>query len=75
MKQKEKKIKDWLNNLNNPYKKQAITNLNTSVRDLKVNSISNALLLAFNWNTSLEGREYWGEVYERLENIEKYLQL
>ena len=75
MKQKEKKIKDWLNKLNNPYKQQAITNLNTSVKEIKVNNICDALSLAFSWKHSKEGLEYWNEVYERLENIEKYLQL
>ena len=75
MKQKEKKIKDWLNCLNNPYKQQAITNLNTSVKEIKVNSISDALAIGFQWEYSKEGFEYWEQVYERLENIEKYLQL
>lgn len=75
MKQKEKKIKDWLKCLNNPYKKQAITNLDTNLKEVKVNSICEALAVGFSWEQSKEGLEYWEEVYERLENIEKYLQL
>lgn len=75
MKQKEKTIKDWLNTLNNPYKQKALTNLNTNMRNIRVESVSSALLIAFNWRSSLEGFDYWDELFERLENIEKYLRL
>lgn len=66
MKQKEKKIKDWLKELKHPIKNKAITNLNTNIKNLEVESLSSALLIAFNWKTSVEGFDYWDEIYENL---------
>lgn len=66
----EKKIKDWYKHLKQPIKNQAITNLNTSCKNIKVNSLSDAIMLGFDWNSSKEGYEYWDNIWESLENIE-----
>ena len=40
-----KKIKDWYKHLKQPVKNQAITNLNTSCKNIKVNNLSDAIML------------------------------
>ena len=71
MKQKEKTIKDWLNTLKEPYKSKAIQQTNKNILELQCNSITDALLKMFEWESSEEGDLFWDNLYVTLENIEK----
>ena len=71
MKQKEKTIKDWLNTLDEPYKSKAIQQTNKDILELQCNSITDALLKMFEWESSEEGDLFWDNLYVTLENIEK----
>lgn len=70
-KTQSKKIKDWYKNLKQPIKNQAITNLKLSCKNIKVDNLSDAIMLGFDWKSSKEGFEYWDNVYESLENNEE----
>ena len=71
MKQKEKTIKQWLNTLDEPYKSKAIQQTNKDILELQCNSITDALLKMFEWESSEEGDLFWDNLYVTLENIEK----
>ena len=71
MKQKEKTIKEWLNTLKEPYKSKAIQQTNKDILELQCNSITDALLKMFEWESSEEGDLFWDNLYVTLENIEK----
>lgn len=71
MKQKEKTIKDWLNTLDEPYKSKALQQTNKDILELQCNSITDALLKMFEWESSKEGDLFWDNLYVTLENIEK----
>ena len=71
MKQKEKTIKQWLNTLDEPYKSKAIQQTNKNILELQCNSITDALLKMFEWESSEEGDLFWDNLYVTLENIEK----
>ena len=71
MKQKEKTIKEWLNTLKEPYKSKAIQQTNKNILELQCNSITDALLKMFEWESSEEGDLFWDNLYVTLENIEK----
>jgi len=68
---KAKKLSDWLNQLGNPYRKQAIANCEMQNPQL-LNNLSyaenkaHALKGAFVWSKSLEGMRYWGKYYNYL---------
>lgn len=68
MKQKEKTIKDWLNTLKEPYKTKAIQQTNEDILELKCNSITDALLKMFEWESSKEGDLFWDELFESVVN-------
>ena len=71
MKQKEKTIKQWLNTLDEPYKSKALRQTNEDILELQCNSITDALLKMFEWESSEEGDLFWDNLYVTLENIEK----
>ena len=68
MKQKEKTIKEWLNTLKEPYKSKAIQQTNKDTLELQCNSITDALLKMFEWESSEEGDLFWDELFESLVN-------
>lgn len=68
MKQKEKTIKYWLNTLKEPYKTKAIQQTNEDILELKCNSITDALLKMFEWESSKEGDLFWDELFESVVN-------
>lgn len=66
-----KTIKEWLEELPEPYRTQAIDNMNqaTERHGLRVDlieeeSLSKALCGAFSWALSKEGASYWSYLYE-----------
>lgn len=62
-----KTVKEWLNDLEQPYKRQALNNLLYIKAGLRVSNICSALDFAFDWESSLEGFEYWQDLYLKLE--------
>lgn len=68
-KPKELPIETWLKMLPEPYRSQALENLKKhgwDNDDQEEESADDALSLAFDWETSLQGYEYWNELYEKL---------
>lgn len=59
-------IKEWYNHLPDPYKSQAINNLDKRHIDKLVYSMHEALRLGFWWEESpaSQGEEYWREIYQ-----------
>ena len=57
-----KKIKEWLSEINEPYKSQALNNL-TNESIIKHESFSSALQCAFIWKDSKEGYDYWKRIF------------
>ena len=57
-----KKIKEWLSEINEPYKSQALNNL-TNESIIKHESFSSALQCAFIWKDSKEGYNYWKRIF------------
>ena len=66
-----KTIQEWFNELEEPYRTQA--NYNTKEVNLTVNrnSLSQAVLGAFDWKATPEGDTYWFGLYETILNIEE----
>lgn len=66
-----KTIREWLEELPEPYRTQALENCN-SMR-LSISGLSDivetsriAIMSAFHWDSSPEGFHYWDELYETL---------
>lgn len=55
-------IKEWLSEINEPYKSQALNNL-TNESIIKHESFSSALQCAFIWKDSKEGYNYWKRIF------------
>lgn len=55
-------IKEWLSEINEPYKSQALNNL-TNESIIKHESFSSALQCAFIWKDSPEGYDYWKRIF------------
>jgi hypothetical protein len=60
-------ILEWLNTLEEPYRTQAINNLDKGLEDTKSDSIDDALSRAFVWEGSKEGNDYWSNLSDSLE--------
>jgi hypothetical protein len=67
----EKTIKEWLEDLPEPYRSEALANFDdyveiypTKLREKEL-STKHAIINAFNWEGSTEGGEYWRKVYAR----------
>lgn len=66
MQEKEKTIREWLKELPEPYKTQAINN-STEERLNKVEpDLLHALVFAFNLSDAPEGTHYWRELFQDL---------
>ena len=52
-------IKSWLTTFPEPYKSQAIKNLNLRFGEFFASSARIALANAFDWDESKEGYDYW----------------
>jgi hypothetical protein len=65
----EMTIRDWLCALPYPYRNQALANANHLTLNVTATTFRDALLGAFNWQSSTEGSDYWEKVswgeYER----------
>ena len=68
-----KTILQWLEGLPNPYNNQAIwnaTNHAPNALNEKVDSMSDALLWAFEWDETKEGEDYWSKIQAKYEKEE-----
>jgi len=58
-----KTIKEWLSELPEPYRSQALENTAVDTLDENEGNLSMALHEAFDWETSLQGHNYWRILY------------
>ena len=70
----ERPIKDWLEELPEPHKTQALTNYTLGYSNTRSSGMAGskyeAIDFAFWWRASPEGESYWSNFYEDLENAE-----
>lgn len=61
-----KTIREWLNELDEPYRTHALANIKPRELQMKTKSIKDALSFAFVWADTEwkgQGRDYWKKVY------------
>ncbi len=69
--QRAKTIKEWLEELPEPYRTQALLNIeNRSRKNLIMSSLKNALNFAFDWDNSKEGFDYWAKLFLKIKRNE-----
>ena len=61
-----KTIRAWFMELPEPYRSQALENVD--VPDVTVHCLSDALLRGFEWCKTPQGDTYWDELWQKLEN-------
>jgi len=61
-----KTVKEWLEELPEPYRSQALKNTRDSDGKLEVKSLVTALECAFLWMLSPQGYHYWSELSKTL---------
>lgn len=66
--QEAKTIKEWLEELPEPYRTQALKN--TKKLDYVTGSLERALNCAFDWDSSKEGYNYWGRIFLKIKRNE-----
>lgn len=63
-----KTIRDWLEELPEPYKTQAIDNAPENNLKCQDDSLHEALAGAFFWSYTKEGYDYWDNLYTKLKH-------
>ena len=59
----------WFNELPDPYKEQAIFNIEKHLKSTEHATIHDALIEAFRWEQTKQGHYYWADLYmELIEN-------
>jgi len=61
-----KTIKEWLTELDEPYRTQALNNLYDDNGDYYVDDISLAVSAAFVWSRNEQGVDYWADLAVKL---------
>lgn len=61
-----KTIKEWLEELPEPYRTQALENSDIIHNNNKSDSLPSALDMAFNWPQTNQGWEYWHKLFSEL---------
>lgn len=61
-----KTIREWLNELEEPYRTQAINNSTDGILDTSEDSLQESLACAFFWCDSPEGSDYWNDLHDTL---------
>lgn len=62
-----KTIKEWLSELPEPYRTQALDNYDSNFYPYNTaRFLSDALMYAFDWKLSPQGFEYWGLLFDIL---------
>lgn len=59
-------MREWLEELPEPYRTQAIENTEATLLLERVESLKMAVKCAFVWRNSTQGHEYWELFYETL---------
>ena len=62
----EKTILEWLEELPEPYRSQAIKNYDGEFKDAA--TLSDALAYAFSWYASPEKKDYWKDLHTKLKS-------
>lgn len=61
-----KTIEEWLEELHEPYRKEAIENRkNVPLIFEETSALSTAILFAFDWGRTPQGDSYWGDLYDQ----------
>lgn len=69
----KKTVRQWLQLLKEPYRSQILSYKLVRGDDIVV-SLSDALLLSTGWESTIEGDEYWNNLYRDMStNPDKYL--
>lgn len=63
-----KTVRQWFEELPEPYRTQALANTEEEMLDIDDDSVAGSLLGAFRWDSSLEGHEYWQDISDTLFN-------
>lgn len=61
-----KPIKQWLEELPEPYRTQALENIHYYDLERKCPNLPTAVFLPFDWSSSKQGFDYWNELHEKL---------
>ena len=63
-----KTVKEWLETLDEPYRSQALENLNMNIEyaDILEPSLADALSGAFTWKGTPQGHDYWSKLVNSL---------
>jgi hypothetical protein len=64
----KKTIKEWLSELEEPYKSQAMANTNKEFLSFEEDSLTMALTGAFEWYSSPQKEDYWIRLNDKLKN-------
>lgn len=64
----KKTIKEWLEELPEPYRTQALNNADEVLLECTEETQSEALKGAFMWFTTEEGHDYWSQLHKTLKN-------
>lgn len=62
----KKTIKEWLEDLPEPYRTQALNNTDEDLLEITEETQSEALNTAFWWSETKEGHDYWSQLSETL---------
>jgi hypothetical protein len=60
-----KTIEEWFNDLEEPYKTQALENSKKTNLTCVCKSMRESISCAFLWDESREGREYWFNLFKK----------
>ena len=63
---RQKMIKTWFKQLEEPYRTQALANIDKGVEKCYRECVEKALTSAFEWEKSPEGSDYWCALYDKL---------
>jgi hypothetical protein len=66
---KQKTIREWFEELPEPYRSQALINMNTGAENLITDSRAEALEMGFTWRDTVEGRGYWDSFYDSIDAL------
>lgn len=62
-----KTIRDYLEMLNEPERSEAIENTpENRLKSIQFNSTEDSLIIAFDWESSIQGHDYWNDIHNKL---------
>lgn len=62
----KKTIKEWLEELPEPYRTEALANLFEKNKSLVKSTLADALIAAFGWKITPQGYDYWRDIFDKL---------